>query len=101
VRPDPCCPAVARPSSTLLGAMAHAAEQLRVTLLPVVVEGEEQFVAAFAAIGRDRADALIVEENGPASPTTRRPVRGKEPTAGCFRVQVIHRGRWAHELWHG
>ncbi len=48
----------------LLGAMAQAADRLRVTLLPAVVDHEDQFVAAFAAIGRERADGLIVEGNG-------------------------------------
>jgi len=52
------------PSSTLLEAMAPAADRLHVTLLPAVVDREDQFAAAFAAIGRERADGLIVEQNG-------------------------------------
>ncbi len=44
--------------------MAPAADRLHVTLLPAVVDRDDQFVAAFATIGRDRADGLIVEQNG-------------------------------------
>jgi putative tryptophan/tyrosine transport system substrate-binding protein len=51
-------------SSTLLEAMAPAADRLHVKLLPAVVDREDQFVAAFAAIGREHADGLIVEQNG-------------------------------------
>ena len=51
-------------ASALLGAMAPAAAGLRVTLVPVVVDHEDQLIAAFARIGRERAQALIVEGNG-------------------------------------
>jgi putative ABC transport system substrate-binding protein len=51
-------------SSTILAAMAPAADRSRVTLLPAVVDHEDQFVAAFATIGRERTDGLIVEGNG-------------------------------------
>ena len=51
-------------ATPLLGAMAPAADRLRVTLLPVVVDHEAQFATAFAAVGRERADGLIVEGNG-------------------------------------
>jgi putative ABC transport system substrate-binding protein len=53
-----------RPSATFLDAMAPAANRLQVTLLPVVVNREEEFGAAFAAIERQRADGLIIEGNG-------------------------------------
>jgi putative ABC transport system substrate-binding protein len=51
------------PSSTLLG-MAAAADRMRVTLVPAVVDEEDQFRAAFATIERERADGLVVEANG-------------------------------------
>jgi ABC-type uncharacterized transport system substrate-binding protein len=51
------------PSSMLLG-MAPAADRLRVTLLPAVVDHEDQFPATFATIERERADGLVVEANG-------------------------------------
>jgi len=53
-----------RPSATFLDAMAPAANRLQVTLLPAVVNREEEFGAAFAAIERQRADGLIIEGNG-------------------------------------
>jgi putative ABC transport system substrate-binding protein len=57
-------PAGVRPSATFLEAMAPAANRLQVTLLPAVVNREEEFGAAFAAIERQRADGLIIEGNG-------------------------------------
>jgi putative ABC transport system substrate-binding protein len=57
-------PAGVRPSASLLGAMAPAAERSHVTLLPAVVNREEEFGAAFTAIERQRADGLIVEATG-------------------------------------
>ena len=44
--------------------MAPAADRLRVTLVPAVVERQDQLVAALAAIERERVDGLIVETNG-------------------------------------
>jgi hypothetical protein len=52
--------------------MTPAADRLRVTLLPAVVDREDQFASAFAMIGRERADAIIAELNGL---NTRRPMR--------------------------
>lgn len=59
---------VGGPSSPLLiGAMAPAPDRLGVTLLPAVVDREDQLVAAFATIGQEGADGLIVEQNGVTS----------------------------------
>jgi putative ABC transport system substrate-binding protein len=53
-----------RPSSTFFEAMASSATRLQVTLLPAVVNREDEFGAAFVAIERHRADGLIIEGNG-------------------------------------
>jgi putative ABC transport system substrate-binding protein len=52
------------PSSTLLETMVPVANRLRITLLPAIVNREDQFVSAFAMIEHQRADALIAELNG-------------------------------------
>jgi putative ABC transport system substrate-binding protein len=57
-------PVGVRPSAAFLEAMAPAANRLQVTLLPAVVNREEDFGAAFAAIERQRADGLVIEGNG-------------------------------------
>ena len=44
--------------------MAKAAERVRVSLVPVVLDHEDQLAAAFDTILRERADGLIVESNG-------------------------------------
>jgi putative ABC transport system substrate-binding protein len=44
--------------------MAPAATLLQVTLLPAVVNREQEFGPVFAAIERQRADGLIIEGNG-------------------------------------
>jgi putative tryptophan/tyrosine transport system substrate-binding protein len=57
-------PAGVRPLATFLEAMAPAANRLQVTLLPTVVNREEEFHGAFAAIERQQAEGLIIEGNG-------------------------------------
>jgi putative ABC transport system substrate-binding protein len=44
--------------------MTPAANRFQVTLIPAVVNREEELAAAFAAIERQRADGLIIEGNG-------------------------------------
>jgi putative ABC transport system substrate-binding protein len=48
--------------------MGPTAERLRVKLLPVVADREDQLAAALARLERDRADALIVEANAVNNP---------------------------------
>ena len=80
------------PSSTLLGVMAPAADRLRVTLVPAVVDHEDQFAAAFATIERERADGLIVESNGLTSRYVQRIIqftaRSRVPAAGYSRLFI-------------
>ena len=74
----------------LLGVMAAAADRLRVTLVPAIVDHEDQLVTAFATIERERADGLIVEGNGITSRhvrlITQFTARRRVPAAGHSRA---------------
>jgi putative ABC transport system substrate-binding protein len=54
----------ASPPSTLLEAIAPAADRLRLMLVSAVVDREDQFVSTMDMVERERADALIAELNG-------------------------------------
>jgi putative ABC transport system substrate-binding protein len=75
---------------TLPRVMAPAADRLRVALLPAVVDHEDQIVAAFATIERERADGLIVEGNGITSRhvrlITQFTARSRMPAGGHSRA---------------
>ena len=43
-----------------------AGQGLGLTLVPIVARGSEDFAGAFAAVARGRAEALLVENSGPA-----------------------------------
>jgi putative tryptophan/tyrosine transport system substrate-binding protein len=79
-------PAGARPSASFFEAMVPAATRLRVTLLPAVVNREEEFGAAFTTIESQQADGLIID---------RHPLAVWDSGGGVVHEETSPRGRRA------